>query len=320
MTPEPESRQYGAETKWLLPEQIQVDAKFNVRTYGDGEAADGKLSDLAATIERDGQLDAGIVYASENGDTVTYTLVAGHRRRRAIALLNESRSLSGQPLLRMRVIVDHNGDPLRKAIVSNLHREDFSPMDLAMIINRLRYAHDWVGGKGTAKIAEYLAISRQQVMEHEKFLTADKSLQDRLHAGVLSWQSAAELTRKKLPPDKRQEVLERAEEIQAEEEARKPVEKRQGRIQHPAVKRAIRETTDTAVARSRREILEWVEALDGPAYGAKVAEWARYMVDQWAKGRGSDRTLTLKFAAMLGPPPRIRHKPIPSYRQSKQKK
>jgi len=337
-------RQDGKEVLFLRPDQIVTDDRFNVRAYGDGENEE-VIQQLATSIERDGQLDSGIVIAVENTKPEDdgskgehYILIAGHRRRRAIALLNERYSLSGKPLLQMRVVVDRSGgDHTRKAIVSNLHRKDFSPMDLATLINRIKTENGWLeqGFAATKKLAAYLSVSVPTIIQHEKFLTIDGDLQKRLHGGQISAQSALDLL--SVSPEKRDEVLGRAAAIQAEKDAadqkakaekeakawkapkipvpptsnadqsdasldsKQSMKPEKKRIERPAVVKAIREVDkETVIPRTRKEIVEFFAQLDGPAYGyidSSVRQFITYF-QKWQAGNGTERTLLAKFDAM----------------------
>jgi ParB-like chromosome segregation protein Spo0J len=325
------------EVLFLRPEQITTEDKFNVRPFGDGENPEA-IEQLALSIERDGQQDAGIVIpveATENGEKITrYVLISGHRRRRAISFLNERYAINGKSLIEMRVEVDRSGgDHLRKAIVSNLHRKDFSPMDLATLIHRIKAENGWDSQAyaGTKKVAAYLSVSPATVIQHEKFLTVDGDLQKRLHNGDISAQSALDLIA--IAPDKRDEVLGRAAAIQAEENRKEAAVKAEKaaasgkvpkipvpeatssnsapsveskpektRIERPAVVKAIRETSaQTVIPRTRKEIVEFFTSLDGPAYGyvdSDVRQFIAYF-GKWQSGNGTDRTLLAKFDAMV---------------------
>lgn len=307
--PEP-SRVNGTETMLLLPEEIAVDSTLNVRMYaGDSETENKRVDELSKSIELLGQIDPGVVIESEPGK---FTLVSGARRRKAIVLLNDRLGASGRPLERMRVYVDRTGgDMLRKAIHSNLKRKDFSPMDLALLIARLRAENKWEGMAGAKQVAKYLGVSPATVTQHEKLMEIGVEIQDKLHAGVISAQSAFDLLNVK--PEKRREVIERAERIESESAPVEPASSTAPelkpaaspkRIKHDSIVKAVRQTpdsTDAPVAKSRREILDYFAEKDGPAYGhlnSAVREFCRYFVESWATGKGTDRTADAKFDGM----------------------
>lgn len=322
----------GLEVIYLRPEKIQVDERFNVRPYSD---QDPDIDQLAESIERDGQLDAGIVYpvtkkglnASDTPDE--YVLIAGHRRRRALIINNETRSRSGQPLLKMRVTIDRSGgDHLRKAISSNLHRSDFSPMDLATLITRIMADNGWdkQDFASSKKVAKYLGVSPTQITQHLRFLKAPKEIQEKLHSGELSAQSAFDLL--SVSQEKREQVLNLAAEIQAQTDESKGKASKSSkgapqivvppssnksestpskkRIERPAVVKAIRTLGDdesaSPIPRTRKEIVEFFASLDGPAYGhvdSQVRTFVAYFTEKWVQGKGTDKTLLSKFDAMV---------------------
>jgi ParB-like chromosome segregation protein Spo0J len=295
----------------LKPEQFNVSEKYNVRRYpGDEELEAKRIERLANVIERDGQLDAVIVTIEDGLENV---IIAGHRRRRAISMLNERRTAKGQPLMTVRARLDTDGDLKRKARTSNVQREDLSPMDLALEIQTIREEHKWEGFPGAKKVADYLGIELTTVTQHEKLLTGSKEVQEKVHAGELTTQSAFDMLNVK--PEAIVPVLERAQEIQEQKDRRltpRARKRREGkgiedgsRIEHPAVVQAIRETpnaTDKPIARTRKEILETLEQFDSPAYGhpdGAVNIFIRYFIDKFAAGIGTPDTMRKKFDAMV---------------------
>jgi len=281
----------GSEIIYLSPEQVISDERYNVRLWSDGgsEEEAHQVELLAETIERDGQIDAAVVIPSDG----SYICVVGNRRKRAISMINERRTRQGKPLLKLRVVVDRSGDdPLRKAIVSNLHRRDFTPMDMAALVKKLRDLHDWHEYKGAKEIAHYLQVDVATVCQYERFLDLDVDIQKAIHEGVISCQSGFDLLN--VSPERRADVLKLARSIQ---DVRKPSH----RIEHPAIVDAIRETKteQRPIARSRREILEWLSMQDGPGNGLEnnpCRLFCRYFVETWAKGEGSeDKLQTLWF-------------------------
>jgi ParB/RepB/Spo0J family partition protein len=300
------------ETIYLLPEQITVDERFNVRPWS-SEAEDDKIEKLADSISKDGQLDPVIVAQEEDG---RYTLIAGHRRRQAVERLNLGRDGNKIPL---RVTVDKTGgDYFRKAIVSNLQRKDFSPMDLALLIQKIRQEHGWFGASGTSKVAEYLGVNRATVSQHEKFLGAPKDLQDKLHRGIISAQSGQDIL--SVAPHLRGEILERAADIQARADLSEDDQERlqvaeennmelplpePARIERPSIVKAIRDTdgaTEVPIPLTRKEILAFFEQFDSDVYGypdGSIRKFVRYLVDRLQVGKGDEGTAKRLFDQMV---------------------
>ena len=314
---------------YLLPREITLCARYNVRPFSNAsDEEDKRIELLAASIEASGQLDAVVI-------TPNQELIAGHRRRRAIIVANERRSARGQPLLRVRCHVDPTGgDYRRKAIQSNLHRRDSSVMDLAYLITQIREEHDWRGWPGTKKVAEYLGVEPATVVNTEKFMGAERELQNKLHAGVISAQSAHDLMRASDSPGERQELLRRAAEIQVENRTdqimeafqsgrmrsrdaaanlrkqRDALEQPDMRIRHPAIVQAIREKHAATprvnggarplkrIALTRAELLDALIQFDAPTYPLPVRLFARYFVEQYATGQGTSEELQQRVHAL----------------------
>lgn len=314
---------HGNEILHLLPNDIQVSDLYNVRPFaGDPETEDKRIEELANTIDAIGQMDAGIVVATANSKSGQFVLIAGHRRRRAILALNEKRTAQNKPLIRMRVVVDRTGgDNLRKAILNNVQRENESPMDIAMLCQRLRESYNYPAGlPGAKKVAAYMGVSVTTVTQHERFLGANKDLQNNLHSGNISAQSAFELMAVK--PEKVKQVIARATEIQADQfEQEKFTAETNGKkkpeakktIERPALVEAIRELADAepgavakAPTRTRKEIIEFFTQFDSPAYGftnGAVRQFIAYFESKWVGGEGRDGTMKKLFEAVIANAP-----------------
>lgn len=332
----------------LLPNEILVEERYNVRPWttsdaGASELEAKKIEQMADSIEQLGQLDAGIVEPSKTKSTdgkEQFVLYAGHRRRKAIALVNERRAGRGQSLIHMRLAVDRSGgDTKRKAAQSNLQRNDNNPMDLALLIDSLRKEHGWgYDMAGHKHVMKYLNLSLSTVTQHQRFLKADPDIQKRLADGQISAKFANDLM-VGVKPHMLPEVLKNAERIQTETD-KQQAERNEGfvkshgskeqraelkkknkeesgqtdktdskprRIKAPALVKALRETEGAmlqAQPKTRKEIIEIFEEIaDGPAYGPEDSParlWARYFVDKWQSGNGTDKTFISKFDEMTG--------------------
>ncbi len=303
----------------LLPQHIKTDQRFNVRPFSSENNVheDALIERLALSLERVGQLDDLLI-------TPDRVVIAGHRRRRAALLANERRSVRGEPLLKLSCKIDNRGGDYRqKAIVSNLHRKESSAMDLAYLIHRLRKEYSWEGPKGTAHVAEYLGIDKLTVTTHERFLCAEKALQNQLHAGVISAKSCLDLLTQVESAPARAAALVRATEIQAEDTLEKQLldykdgkktlteteaaltANPKSRIEHPAVVKAIRELRASTIcpphkklALLRAELIKSIAQFDTPEYSPSARAFVRYWVDQYSAGKGTQETLTAKFRAI----------------------
>lgn len=337
----------------LLPQEIGEDPRFDVRLYtSDGEKAreDKRIAFLAQSIERDGQLDDCLIVPAEarkegNGHNPKYIMVAGHRRRKAVTLLNDRKTTQGQPLLRLRCrVLDPSDTVVRKCAASNIQRADLSPMHKARLFERTRVEEKWgEGPKADKKVAEFFGVSLATVTQHNRFLTAPPKLQEALAAGEISADTAFELL-SGVKPENMEKVMEqsRVEQIKSAadramddvaegrktpEEARKVIEQAStGRIEAPAARKAIRNQPDEEktgpTPLTKKEILEEIESLDGPAYGAEnsaVRKWVRYVVDKWVPGVGTTKGMLRLFDAMVEGADRGEEKPAKPAKPAKEK-
>lgn len=304
----------------LLPAQIITHPRYNVRPFSSecSEIEDQEIEMLAGSIEKMGQLDPALI-------TPEHILIAGHRRRRAVLIINEKRSARGQSLLRLRCSIETSTADLRKrAIVSNLHRKETSPMDLACLIAEIRREYDWQGFAGVAKVAEYLGINTATVTQHERLNGIEKELQHKIHTKQISAQSAFDLIRVLKHPDARMKAIERAREIQEEDRTDKALEDHRSgkkshdetikslnmaprtRIEHPAIVKAIRESHTTIKAKklalSRSELIHSISQFDSDSYPEPIRVFARYWVKVFAQGQGTAEDLIAKILAITQPP------------------
>jgi hypothetical protein len=200
-------------------------------------------------------------------------------------------------------------------------------MDLALLIERLRDKFGWQGYAGVKSLVKYLGLSQATITQTEKLRTElSDELQERVHLGIVTAQSALELMLAR--PELRPEILKRAEELQAEDDQRResldyngngggestgvggenawipPDERKAKRIQHPNIRKAIREqgvAVEDQPPLNRKELLQTIEQFDSPEYGhpdGAVRKWVRYFVDVMAAGKGKPKKLQTLFTAM----------------------
>jgi ParB/RepB/Spo0J family partition protein len=310
---------------YLLPEDISIPEDLDVRPWtskGGSEKEVDAIASLAATISAVGQISPIKVRYKEGGG---FELIAGRRRIQAVALINAGQS-KGEIPIRIKAIISSDdptseklakGRSYRQAMVENLHRENLSPMDLAMDIDMLRKKFKWLGSEGTKKIAEFLKVSPATVIQHTKLLELPENIQTQVHEGTLSREAAFALVDVK--PEKRQEVIDKAKEKQkAETQAAKaeptagvPANKpsaASGRdtktVKTRHVKAAAREVegaTEKPQTRTRKELLDYFSEKEGPAYGhadGAVQTFIRELI-LWAKGLSTDRKLDKLWDAMV---------------------
>jgi len=317
----------AGERLFLLPNQLKVVDRFNIRRY-QSEATIAKETEDLTRLGKSlavSQLDDLLAY-EENGE---YVLFAGHRRRAAAILENERRSASGQSLIRLRVrIVEKSADVLQQAIQSNIQRKNLSYMHEAELYKRLMEENGWSGWPGVKKVAAYVGVSAATVSDRLKFNDAPHDIKEMLALDLISADSALKLMAAsegdsakagQLIDDARKEQVAAAEKkaaaevsagIKTQEAARKDVEAAaKGPIQAPAVSKTIRADQDKKVEdgeskpvrRTVKEVLEWVESLMGPAYGhpdSAVRTWADKFY-AFVMGELSEKAMQKAFDVMV---------------------
>lgn len=163
-------------------------------------------------------------------DGKKYRLTVGARRLASVLEANKSGAGLTMPL-----IIRAAGTPLdrlKRQLSENLERKNMSPIDMAIAIKKLlaegmsksdiRGLFPRPGGK---KGAQMQPASNSWVNMTLSFLDLPKGIQDKIHSGQVGVSAAYELT--KVAPEKRQDVLDRAEEdrVKAAEKEEKEEEK-----------------------------------------------------------------------------------------------
>lgn len=195
-----------------------------------------RIEALAANILTTGgvlsPVEVSIIGHTKNGSP-HYRLTAGFYRHAAVTLLN-ARDKAGLTLPAIVRTPADAGERLMHQISENVEREDMSPMDTAVAIKRLLdvgmgkpdvrkvFARDGRGA-GKAKGKNGAAVQAQPLSNAMlniflAFLTLPKAIQGKIHDGSVGVAAAYELG--KVPPEKRQAVLERAEADRAAELAK----------------------------------------------------------------------------------------------------
>src|SRR5215468_3167317 len=163
----------GAVLLFLDTSEIVESEVTNVRPWTSKESDEDELKKielLAETIQEEGQLQP-IVVGPKNGSN-KWPLIAGHRRKAAIELINAGREKGKE--LKVSAIVSvnatENQNAFRQATIENVHREQINPMDMAMNIQNVREKFGWKGTKETAKVAAFFKVSKASVIQYEKLL------------------------------------------------------------------------------------------------------------------------------------------------------
>lgn len=146
----------GAETEVMLALELVAARPGNRAARG--------VEELAASIEREGQLNAIIVRKLERavperrGMPAPYQLIAGERRCAALELL-------GRKAVRARIVEADDARAKELAAIDNLERKDLTPLEEAAVYGEL--AKD---GVSQAEIARRLGRSPQLVAQRLRLL------------------------------------------------------------------------------------------------------------------------------------------------------
>lgn len=322
----------GDERLMMLSTTEIIEPEFtNVRPWtvkmGDDEEEFKRIEALAQTIEEGGQVQPVRVIATGEG----YKLIAGRRRKRAIELINAGRKAGSDELLIQAVVVPDTTtemDAFRQAVVENWHRENISPMDMAADIERIRTEMKWTGKKGTKQVASLLKVSPATITQYEKLLSLPEELQAKVHTGELTRDDAFKLVviADKQGADVAVAAVKEAERaaVQVQEadatewvEAVEPdaIPAKAGKPKNAkkavkaaavakskVIKQKAREAApDRPMPRSKSEILEFFEGLQGPVYGHANGAPRQFIENllKYAAGELTDRTLEKYWAAMV---------------------
>jgi len=306
----------------LLPEEVEVEEIGDRMSSPDDESL---TMQTASSIKAVGQQEPCKIKIVD-GKPV---LFMGRRRRNAISLLNAGMENGAEPL-RVWCIVDNSpGDTFQRAVHENIHRKNYSPIELANIVKLVRERNGWKGKSGTGKVAEFLGMSNATVSTHEKILgLPSEILAQGAHEG-LSAGALIDLA-DSVQPEKVTEVIQSAKKMAAKEEAedkakakaaavaRGKVPKKfktpedeeesasKSRIKRKHIAEAAREAEALTKPKSRAksEIVGFFQTIldaAGP-YGFKnspVSDFADYFVNKYCAGTGSEKTARNKFDLMV---------------------
>lgn len=197
----------------LDPDEILVNdnSRFNLKKY--------RIERLASEILNDGGVNTPVevepIDPDSNGGH-KWKLTVGFYRQAAVKFLNDN---SGAGLT-LPAMVYSTTDPavrLKRQLSENMERENQSPMDKAVAIKRLKEAGASImdirkifSVPGGRKGLSIQPASNSFINMTLSFLELPKAIQEKIHDGRVGVGAAYQLT--KVPAEKRQEVLDRAEE------------------------------------------------------------------------------------------------------------
>lgn len=329
------SRAVGTEIIQLMPEDLILDTHTDVRPWESTQTAEEeakRIEALAKTIQDEGQIQPVVAREIIDAETgaVTYSLVAGRRRRAAVAYINAKHAKEGSPLrlpLNVSILHDVSDDSaFRKAMLENAQRLQMSPMDMAMNVVTIRTRMGWEEKKDWSKrVADFLGTSRAFVTQKVKLFELPAEMQAKIHSGEMSEEAAWIAI--KVKPEHREAVVAKAGEIAAAERAagtstaETPGEATagegatvatdpatpatEGQVTQSHVLAAARQTEgalEKDIPLNRKELIQSFEQFDAAPYGHKngaVRKFVTYFVDSYAKGAGTPTMFKRLFNSMV---------------------
>jgi ParB/RepB/Spo0J family partition protein len=145
------------------------------------------IRDLAATIERDGLIQALTVRPSREREGC-FEIAAGERRFRALEHLQRQGKISGDWPVPVQVREMDDSELLTLALVENLLREDLHPLDEAYAYQRLAEQ-----GVRTAEIARRVRRTQRHVQLRLKLTGLDARVQKAFRTGEITLAQARAL-------------------------------------------------------------------------------------------------------------------------------
>lgn len=220
VAPPPPVEQMTEEIVYLDPASILADdnSRFSLKKY--------RVDQLASSIASTGgvQVPIEVEPLEPPQDGFSYRLTAGFYRLAAVDLLNREQGAG----LTIPAIIRPLPDPLTRLIhqlTENLERENQSPMDRAVAIKKLldqgvtrAEVRNLFNAPGGRKGNVIQPLSNSMLNISLRLLELPKAIQQRIHEGMVGIAAAYELG--KVPPDKRQAVLDEAEKDRLRQVAR----------------------------------------------------------------------------------------------------
>jgi ParB-like chromosome segregation protein Spo0J len=250
----------------VLPENIIIKPELS------GRSEETDVTELAEDILSRGQLVAAICYKSPEGWPV---LIAGHRRYRAVALINKSIS---DPEKKIKLKFNYaqvktEEEALDLTVAENRNRTDINPIDDCYNINV--YAEKF--GKGIEEIArkyfpgattpEKLAKAFAWVKERQSLLQLSPEAQEKLRKGEFSTTAALQLA--KLQPVEQDKLIEKKEKEGQKvkvKDVKAAKEESKGKSPAPRPEKPAKEIKDNTPNKRLKKFAALAELAGGLAY------------------------------------------------------
>lgn len=277
----------------LLPEQILADSndvRFALKRY--------RLDSLKAAILRDGKVNEFLEVEplDEPIDGYSYRLTVGGYRHAAVTELNADGANLRLPCQVQKPETPMNR--LRRQISENNDRENLSPIDRALAMQKMldlgaakmdvREAFATAGGRKGLKMQP---LSNSSVNMHLSFLEFPKSIQTKIHDGVITVDGAYQLS--KVPKEKQGPIIEALE-----AERQKQIDREEA-DEDRSVKAEAKLLEQEKKAKEKKENLEKLEneAAEALKAGRTKAEEAAKLEADAKKVQDEEVRLTIEAKA-----------------------
>lgn len=312
----------------FTPEEITITPELSDLRQRSGQDYEDEVLNLAAAIFEEKQIHPGLVRETPDG----FLLVAGQRRLEAITLLRtkegqlalglddeEAATVASQFKFRAEIRELTDDEAFRLAMLENVQRRRFTPIELARDIKTIRERFKLEGGSaGTKDVADFLKVSTATVTQHERLLSAPAEMQEQIQKGELRMSAALDLLA--VPEGKREEVqtvaLEKAKKEHDKKEAAKEKKAREHnptpkvpvykpgqhkpnvpKVEQKHVRAATKEVEGASTglkAPKMAELKDLAETWCGPVYQPVMVKFAEGLLE-WTAGKLSDKKLTALF-------------------------
>ena len=148
----------------------------------------GDVSDLTASIIRDGQQVPIILRRAQNFDSARFQIISGFRRFDAIRKLGES---SVQALVHENL---SDAQAHRISLLENIERESLSAFEQVRAAGKMKN-----DGLNIEEIGEAFRVNKRTVQRYLKLSKCSPEVREALHSGLLSISAAYEVERGNTP-------------------------------------------------------------------------------------------------------------------------
>lgn len=299
-------------TFYVDPSLLRADMARLARPGETDEMFKERVARMRTSIQREGQLEPMLVSQIPGSDPAHYDVYSGASRLAAILAENKDRK-ADEKMMALVMVTEgvEEDDARRHAIVSNLKRDNYSPLMKAQVLAETARVKGFTGKSTAAKLADYFGLGVDDVRQHLKLIEALSP--DLLPEVGRSIPMETALVFAQIPDHQAQldaysaAEQARSERVAAQKEKGK-VTRKEDKIQpRDAAKGAAVAGKEVVVKIAMKDVKELVADLrDGVWYsGHEKEKEVRAFFAAFAKycesdPKTTDTTVTNRFSALLG--------------------